>query len=227
MLNPSFVTDTRITDFAKDKRLRLTDAFAGDTASRLADVLQNAIAYDMMVAPGGVFQALSAQTLKALPQPRRQELLETLHTDAKAGRGFVYMGHRLETTANAALKVFHEQINSQSVLDQFRALTGNPAIKGADAQATRYDPGHYLTRHLDDPADEKRLYAYVFSFNRTWHPDWGGLLQFYEKNGTPRDAWAPGMNTLSLFEVSHVHAVTYIAPFAGQSRFSITGWLHG
>ena len=50
------------------------------------------------------------------------------------------------------------------------------------------------------------------------------LLQFFEDNGTPRDAWVPGWNVLSLFDVRHVHSVTYVAPFAGAPRLSITGW---
>jgi len=29
---------------------------------------------------------------------------------------------------------------------------------------------------------------------------------------------------LSLFDVRHVHSVTYVAPFAGAPRLSITGW---
>ena len=66
--------------------------------------------------------------------------------------------------------------------------------------------------------------AYVLSLTERWHPDWGGLLQFFEDNGTPRDAWVPGWNVLSLFDVRHVHSVTYVAPFAGAPRLSITGW---
>jgi Rps23 Pro-64 3,4-dihydroxylase Tpa1-like proline 4-hydroxylase len=50
------------------------------------------------------------------------------------------------------------------------------------------------------------------------------LLQFFEDDGTPRDAWAPQFNSMSLFDVRHVHSVTFIAPFALEPRLSLTGW---
>jgi Rps23 Pro-64 3,4-dihydroxylase Tpa1-like proline 4-hydroxylase len=65
--------------------------------------------------------------------------------------------------------------------------------------------GQYLTRHRDDIEGTTRRLAYVFGFTRRWHPDWGGLLQFYEDDGTPRDAWVPAFNRLSLFAIRHVH----------------------
>ena len=54
-----------------------------------------------------------------------------------------------------------------------------------------------------------------------------GLLLFYEQNGTPRDAWAPGFNTVSMFDIRHIHAVTYVAPYALEPRLSLTGWFRG
>jgi len=49
-------------------------------------------------------------------------------------------------------------------------------------------------------------------------------LQFFEDDGTPRDAWAPVFNSMTLFEVRHIHAVTFVAPFLKQPRLSLTGW---
>ncbi len=89
---------------------------------------------------------------------------------------------------------------------------------------TRYTAGQYLTRHSDNITEEGRRVAFVFSFSRAWHPDWGGMLQFYEGDGTPRDAWMPEFNTLALFDVRHIHSVSYVAPFAAATRYSLTGW---
>jgi Rps23 Pro-64 3,4-dihydroxylase Tpa1-like proline 4-hydroxylase len=62
------------------------------------------------------------------------------------------------------------------------------------------------------------------NFSPQWHPDWGGMLQFFQDDGTPRDAWAPQFNSLVLFDVAHVHSVTFVAPFAKTPRFAVTGW---
>ena len=62
------------------------------------------------------------------------------------------------------------------------------------------------------------------SFTKDWHPDWGGLLHFFEDNGSPRDFWVPMFNSLTLFDVRHVHSVSYVTPFAKGQRLSLTGW---
>ena len=97
-------------------------------------------------------------------------------------------------------------------------------VTSASAQATRYRPGHYLTRHRDDPEGETRRLAYVLSLSADWHPDHGGLLMFFADDGTPRDVWVPQAGTLSLFSVRHVHSVSVVAPFAPRPRLSVTGW---
>ena len=112
------------------------------------------------------------------------------------------------------------------MLDFVKQVSGRNDVVSADAQYTRYSAGQYLTRHRDVVDRPPRRLAYVLGFTRNWHPDWGGLLQFYEDNGTPRDAWAPAFNRLVLFDVRHVHAVTYVAPFAGAARLSLTGWYY-
>ena len=66
--------------------------------------------------------------------------------------------------------------------------------------------------------------ANVITLRSGWHPDWGGWIKLYEDDGTPRDAWSPGLNVLSLFDVRHVHSVTYVAPYAKAPRLSVTGW---
>ncbi|WP_338456665.1 2OG-Fe(II) oxygenase family protein [uncultured Alteromonas sp.] len=35
----------------------------------------------------------------------------------------------------------------------------------------------------------------------------------------------PEFNTLSLFDVKHIHSVTYVTPFAKQPRYALTGWI--
>jgi Rps23 Pro-64 3,4-dihydroxylase Tpa1-like proline 4-hydroxylase len=110
------------------------------------------------------------------------------------------------------------------MLSLISRISGRTDINSADAHFTRYTPGQYLTRHTDNIASEGRRIAYVMSFTKDWHPDWGGLLHFYEPNGLPRDCWAPVFNSLNLFDVRHTHSVSYVTPFARNPRLSLTGW---
>jgi len=115
-------------------------------------------------------------------------------------------------------------MNSQEVLQLISEITGRTDLLSAESQFTRFTPGQFLTRHRDVAPEQERRLAYVLSLTKNWHPDWGGLLQFYQDDGTPRESWSPVFNSLTLFDIRHVHAVTYVAPYAGQPRLSLTGW---
>ncbi|MGH8162377.1 MAG: 2OG-Fe(II) oxygenase [Gammaproteobacteria bacterium] len=122
---------------------------------------------------------------------------------------------------------FLEYLNSSPMLDFVRQVTGHADVGKADAQATRYLPGHYLRRHNDiiraDPEDNRRA-AYVFNLTRDWQADWGGQLQFLHDDGGVEQSWVPGFNTMSLFSVPVWHCVSCVAPFATAPRLAITGW---
>jgi Rps23 Pro-64 3,4-dihydroxylase Tpa1-like proline 4-hydroxylase len=104
------------------------------------------------------------------------------------------------------------------------AITGSNSFDAAFAQATNYRPGHYLTRHLDDPKGEHRKFAFVWGYTRRWDPDWGGLLQFFDDQSRPAQAVSPEFNTLDLFDVHHIHSVTLVAPYALNPRLAVSGW---
>ncbi len=227
MLANEFASPQNQAAFAQDDRARFSSVLAPQIAEGLAKALTAHQDFNWMLAPSGKFSEVSPADMNALSGQEKQTLQHTINRNAQRGEGFLYKGHRLETSQVPAFKDFYAALNSEAVLSEVRKVTGSNEIVSADAQATLYQEGHFLTRHLDDPQDETRLFAYVFSFCRQWHPDWGGLLQFYERDGTPRDAWTPGFNTLSLFSVRHVHSVTYVTPFVGEPRLSITGWFHG
>ena len=73
-----------------------------------------------------------------------------------------------------------------------KEITSITDLTHADGQATRYRRGDFLTRHIDNIPGETRRIAYVLGFTEGWHPDWGGLLQFFEKDGTPYEVLVPG-----------------------------------
>ena len=203
----------------------MTEVINNDSAELIHQTLLKNINYDQAFTNEGQFYSVSHEQWMGLPQEQRHHVVRTLHQDASKGNGFMYGRHKVDhSTPHAPLADLYNFLNSDSTLDWVREVTGYSEITEASAQATRYIPGQFLTRHNDLNADEQRRVAYVMSFTKDWHSDWGGLLQFHTDNGVPRDAWVPGFNTLSMFDVKHVHGVTYVTPFAAQPRLSVTGW---
>jgi Rps23 Pro-64 3,4-dihydroxylase Tpa1-like proline 4-hydroxylase len=64
----------------------------------------------------------------------------------------------------------------------------------------------------------------VINLGHDWQADWGGLLQFFDESGQVTESFVPRYNTLSLFRVPQLHAVSLVAPWAERPRFGITGW---
>lgn len=106
-----------------------------------------------------------------------------------------------------------------------RTVIGDTDIGFADAQATAYGPGHFLTAHDDNVAGKNRRAAYVLNLSREWPADWGGLLVFSDPGEAIAEAFVPAFNALNLFAVPQRHSVSMVTPFAPRRRYSITGWL--
>lgn len=213
-------------EYTQDKRLQVQDWLEPSSATELADSVSN-IAFNLAITQQRKPGELTQQQLRMLNNHERQALFEQVHKDAANGIGFVYE-RSLITAKNqntpVLIRSIHELMNSSTVIEKIKDLSGYDDITHASMQATAYRKGCFLTRHNDINPNEGRRVAYVINLTRNWHPDWGGLLQFYHSDGTPRDAWAPKFNSLSLFDVKHVHAVTYVTPFANSVRYALTGW---
>jgi Rps23 Pro-64 3,4-dihydroxylase Tpa1-like proline 4-hydroxylase len=118
-----------------------------------------------------------------------------------------------------------EFLNSPTFLDFGRQVIGAPRITKAEAQATLYRPGNFLTRHIDPGHNEERRAAYTFGFTRAWQPDWGGLLLLLKENHDIARGFLPRFNLLTLFDGRRIHSVSPVSAFAGAGRYQITGWL--
>ena len=131
----------------------------------------------------------------------------------------------LQDDVHDAVSAVPAFVNSPAFINFMRGVTGDDRIDFADAQATRYRPGHVLTGHNDDAEGKNRLYAYVLNLTRDWCVDWGGALVFPGSDGQIVQGFVPRFNALNLFAVPMDHAVTQVASFAQAHRLSITGWL--
>ena len=97
--------------------------------------------------------------------------------------------------------------------------------KFTEANATCYIPGNFLKLHNDFSTKETdRRYALVFNMSRRWISDWGGLLQLVDGNEVIETV-VPAFNSVSILRLPQLHQVSYVAPYATESRFTITAWL--
>jgi len=213
--------------FEIDKRLQINNVWDLDIATSIYKSLSKDIKYKHAYALKGQNFELTEQDIRGLSQSKLQQFTNSIQKEASQGIGFLY-GRQLiksdDIEQPEVIKSVKTFLNSDFVIQKVRDISGHFDINMASVKATRYMPGNFLTRHNDINADENRKLAYVLGFTPEWHPDWGGLLQFYEKNGTPRDAWSPVFNSMAIFDVNHIHSVTYIAPFALAPRYAIAGF---
>ena len=149
---------------------------------------------------------------------------------AQENRGFYYQtypmieGYLKEWDQGHPIHQATEFINSPEFLGLGREITGVGGITKADAHATAYGPGHFLTRHLDYGEDKERRAAYVLGMTEGWQPDWGGLLLFLNGKQDVTEGYLPRFNVLTIFDVKYLHTVTQVSSFAGKLRTSVTGW---
>ncbi|ASD66084.1 2OG-Fe(II) oxygenase [Pseudoalteromonas piscicida] len=207
---------------SNDGFARIENILDDTNAQQLHECLCN-LDYQLALFHNGAAKSVKDSDILALTPQEQQALLEDIHSYASRGVGFMYGRHSIESTSPDALKKLYNDLNSSAVQSCFSAISGQNIIR-TSAQATRFIGGQYLTRHNDIVEAEGRVYAYVLSLSKSWHPDWGGLLQFFERDGTPTKSYAPKFNSLVVFDVSKIHSVTYVAPFAKAPRLSVTGW---
>ena len=128
---------------------------------------------------------LSANGFENLDPLDKADIQNSIYSCAQQEFGHMYKNYPIfdlvqSGNCSDVLKDFLEFLNSKSVLDSIRRISGFQNIDYADAQATRYDPGYFLTSHNDSVDGKNRLAAYVFNLSPRWHPDWGGNLMFYD-----------------------------------------------
>lgn len=231
MRDPHFLEGARNT-LKTANRIHIQNVLADVPAKQLYDALVAASWNAAFNTPGAV-QLLSEQRVAAIDPGQRESGLKDIHARAQGGFQFLYDCHPIPqhlmsgSAAPNPLSDFVRTLNSPETLELLKTLTGDRRIVSVSAQATRYRPGHFLTEHDDNVAGETRLFAYVFNFTPTWHADWGGLLTFFRRDGHVQEAYTPAWNALNVFPVGQPHAVSFVAPFAGAFRYSITGWFLG
>lgn len=201
------------------------------TAAAVASLLQQNLPWRMVfTTPEDQPVHYSREELQAQGQERWKATVSDIMARARQNRGYFYKTYPMIEAYLKGWDPGHpihqltEFLNGTDFLGLGRALTGIPEITKADAHATLYGPGDFLTRHLDTGNDHERRAAYVLGLTRGWQPDWGGLLLFLDEKQDVTEGYLPRFNVLTVFDVKFLHTVTQVSSFAGGGRFSITGW---
>ncbi len=212
-------------------RTHVPDVLKDESARRIYHHLVAQTDWNSVCTIDGKHVDSSTSALSALDPAQQDALQEAIYAQARKGFQYNYAAIPIYDIVHQRLMpgdyfyTIFRFLNSAEFLQYVRDLTGETSIRFADAQATRYTKGHFLTMHNDDAPGKNRRVAYVLNLTPEWQPDWGGALQFFNSEGHVEAAFLPRFNALNLFAVPADHSVSLVAPFADKPRYSITGWL--
>ncbi len=219
-------------EYAANKQVQIPNFFPEDTAMALFETLLRETPWRLSYADrDGRTIMLSTEQLKAMSPQQLTDLQAEVGALARENHGFLYYVYpMIDAYTNKwdpghPLHYVTEFVNTPDFLELGRRIIGTEKITRANAQATYYAPGHFLTRHVDDGERKERRCAYTIGFSANWEPDWGGLTMFLDDKQDIESALVPRFNTLTLFDGWRIHAVSSVAPFVQMPRFCITGWL--
>lgn len=224
-LSPAIDAGAATALYASTGRVSIHGFLADEGAERLREHLLERADWSLVMNAGDKVYELPRAAAATLSDEQRRTL------DAKIGEEAVWeFRYRYESirvpdgaAGDTLLDQFAAFMSSLEVIALLRTITGAP-VDFADAQATRYGPGDFLTRHDDNVAGKNRHAAYVFGLTPVWRAEWGGLLLFHGADGEIGHGFVPGFNVLRLFAVPAEHSVSPVWPFAPEPRLSVTGW---
>lgn len=230
-LNPLLDVEALATEFSRRGRVTIKDFLRQDVAETLARYLREREDWIQVFNSGDKLIELDRKTREGLPPEKIEALNTAIQLEARTKFQYRYETIRVpDGTAEREqsgdpLARFATWMSSGEARQLLRRITGEDRIEFADAQATAYSPGDFLTEHTDLLEGKKRFAAYVLGLSPAWAIAWGGLLLFHASDQQSAEAIVPQFNCLNLFSVPQPHSVSMVTGAAPYRRYSITGWL--
>lgn len=218
-------------EYALTGIVSVPNVLAPDCAAALHTMLRERNDWRQLIGNDDRLVELDRRTRQELTAEQREQLDVAVYAGARSGFQYRYETIRVpdDNSERAAsddpLASFARWWSGGAVRDLLRKITGNDDIAFADAQATAYSPGDFLTAHDDDVVGKNRIAAYVLNLTPQWRLEWGGLLVFHDDGQRRAQLLVPDFNRLNLFRVPQRHSVTEVTRAAPYRRYSITGWL--
>lgn len=230
-MNPRLDVSALAKSFQEEGRVHIPDFLHAEDANALYETLRYRTDWVQVLATTNGAVELDRPTRAQLDDVQVKALNNAVYAQARSGFQYRYETVRVPDSASARaagtdmIFSFATFMSTDSVRNFLRMITGSEEIEYADAQATAYAPGDFLTGHDDAVEGKFRRAAYVFGLTPVWRLEWGGLLLFHSSAGHVDCGWVPTFNTLNLFKVPQLHSVSEVTQAAAYRRYAITGWL--
>ena len=218
-------------DYQKYGHVHIPHLLVEQDAAALHQLLRERTDWRQVLTTSSGYVELDRPTRAALDADKAKALDDAVYAQARAGFQYRYESVRVpdataeRAASDDAVAHFAQWLSLGEGGDFVRAVTGAADIRFADAQATAYSPGDFLTGHDDQVAGKARRAAYVFGLTPVWRLEWGGLLLFHGADGHVQRGLMPTMNSLNLFSVPQMHSVSEVTRAAAYRRYAVTGWL--
>lgn len=223
--------DLLTAEFAQTGVISIPSILEESCAAALHNLLRERDDWSQFINSGDRLVELSRATRADMDAAKVSALNDAVYAQARYDFQYRYEtirvpdGHRERRKSKDPLAAFAEWWSNGEPRDLLRKITGFAGIEFADAQATAYSPGDFLTRHSDDVEGKGRLAAYVLNLTPRWRVEWGGLLIFHDEAKAQIKGLAPDFNRLNIFRVPQLHSVSEVSRAAAFRRYAITGWL--
>lgn len=209
--------------FARVGRVQIPSLLTDASARRVYHALERETSWGLVLNEGKKtleFETVSQEDYQAM----------AIAAWDRAHSGFQYFYHYYPLLQNGKILPASDHylaklvafLTAPDVLAFVREVTGLDCTVCLSSTATLFKPLDYLTVH-DDGVDGDRLVAYVLNMTPNWRTDWGGALQFFDRDDHIEEGYLPTFNALNLFRVPKLHSVSQVAAFGG-SRYSVSGW---
>ena len=216
--------------------------YAAQKAIQIPGLFEEALAYQIEAAllalpwrlicqnDAGQNVVLTRDEIAAMSAEQRRALEDGIRRRAAENFGFTYFTYPMiearlgNWNPGHPIHALTDFLNSAEFIAFAKTLIGEPRLIKIDCHATNYQPGHFLTRHVDEGDKYERRAAYTIGLSRKWEPDWSGLLLFLDEQLNIKRGFTPGFNVLTVFDGLMPHTVTAVSTFAPAPRLSIAGW---
>jgi Rps23 Pro-64 3,4-dihydroxylase Tpa1-like proline 4-hydroxylase len=230
-LNPALDEARLASEYRERGYVRIEALLARDGASRLHESLKGRDDWKQVLNSGDKIFELDREARAAMTAEQAEALDLAVYSGGRDGFQHRYESIRVPDDPDARgqsrdmVADFASWLSGGEARRFLRAVTGEADIDFADAQATAFSPGDFLTAHDDAVPGKKRLAAYVFGLTPIWRTEWGGLVLFHAIDGDVRQGLLPRFNCLNIFAVPQLHSVSMVTKSAAYRRYSVTGWL--
>jgi SM-20-related protein len=232
-VNPELDRRALAERFAIDRRIQIRDVLTERTAREIHKILSRHTPWGISWQAGSAKPEHVRRHLVAQKTPQQLADMSSRLKSAMQGPDYAFIyqaypildAHLERWDPGHPLELLLEHINDEPFMELVREVTSIPELRKADAQATLFGPGNFLTQHNDSHVAEGWRIAYVLNFTAgDWRPDLGGYLLFYDEDGDVIAGFKPRFNALNMFAVPQRHSVAYVPPFSPVGRYAITGW---